>query len=319
MSNSRTDNVFNQEVKNHLKKIVNDNLFSNGYIFYGPEGIGKEKTAMYFVQEIFKKYKLNSNIKKMISDNNHPDFLYIEPTNLIKGQLINRSDAEITKKNNNETIRIDQIRNIKIFLSQKSIEAEKKIVLIVDAHLLNEAASNCLLKTLEEPSNGIFILLTSQLNLLLETITSRCQIIRFKSLPSKEMEIILQNNSEFSAIDMDKNLNLKDLINLAQGSPGKLNSDIQIWKELPCEIKDNIESPLNNNLEILKLSKLISESLEIHQQIFLINIMQRSWWRETKNIQIIQKLEKLKSLIKTYVQPRLSWEVTLLRIAIEDL
>ena len=206
MSNSRTDNVFNQEVKNHLKKIVNNNLFSNGYIFYGPEGIGKEKTAMYFVQEIFKKYKLNSNIKKMISDNNHPDFLYIEPTNLIKGQLINRSDAEITKKNNNETIRIDQIRNIKIFLSQKSIEAEKKIVLIVDAHLLNEAASNCLLKTLEEPSNGIFILLTSQLNLLLETITSRCQIIRFKSLPSKEMEIILQNNSEFSAIDMQQPL-----------------------------------------------------------------------------------------------------------------
>jgi len=35
--------------------------------------------------------------------------------------------------------------------------------LIIDAHLLNEAASNCLLKTLEEPNNGIFILLTSKL------------------------------------------------------------------------------------------------------------------------------------------------------------
>ena len=78
-------------------------------------------------------------------------------------------DLEKTKKSGYEIIKIAQIRNIKTFLSQKSINSEKKIVLINDAHLLNEAASNCLLKTLEEPSNGIFILLTSKLNLLLDT------------------------------------------------------------------------------------------------------------------------------------------------------
>ena len=40
----------------------------------------------------------------------------------------------------------------------------------MDAHLLNEAASNCLLKTLEEPTNGIFILLTSKIDHLIDTV-----------------------------------------------------------------------------------------------------------------------------------------------------
>jgi len=49
-------------------------------------------------------------------------------------------------------------------------------------------SANYLLKTLEEPSNGIFILLTSKLNLLLDTIISRCQIVRFRSISSKQIK-----------------------------------------------------------------------------------------------------------------------------------
>ena len=78
----------------------------------------------------------------------------IEPSNLNNIKISKRSQ----KTNSvSEIIKIDQIRNIKTFLSQKKSINSKKIVLIIDAHLFNEAASNCLLKTLEEPSNGIFI------------------------------------------------------------------------------------------------------------------------------------------------------------------
>ena len=76
-------------------------------------------------------------------------------------------DLEKTIKRESEIIKIAQIRKIKTFLSQKSINSEKKIVLIIDAHLLNEAASNCLLKTLEEPSNAV-----SYTHLTLPTICS---------------------------------------------------------------------------------------------------------------------------------------------------
>ena len=102
------------------------------------------------------------------------------------------SDLEKKIKSGSEIIKIAEIRNIKTFLGQKSINSEKKIVLIIDAHLLNEAASNCLLKTLEEPCNGIFILLTSKINLLLDTIISRCQIVRFRSFSRKKIKSILK-------------------------------------------------------------------------------------------------------------------------------
>ena len=319
MIDFKTDNfLINEEVDKIIKSILKSKVFSNGYIFFGPEGIGKKQTAVKFIKEIFKQYSSTINIEEKIIDNNHPDFLLIQPTYLIKGNLINRSEVE-SPKNNKETIRIDQVRNIKIFLSQKSIESEKKIVLIIDAHLLNESASNCLLKTLEEPTNGIFILLTSRLNLLLDTIISRCQLIRFKSFSDKQLEIFIKNNLESSILNIYEKSNLKDLIHSANGSPGKILNDIKIWNLIPNDIKDNLDLPLTDNLEILKIAKLISEELEIDQQIFLVNITQKKWWEKTKNVNIIKKLEDLKLHLKSFIQPRLAWEVTLLKIAIEDL
>ena len=256
MIDIKTDNLLiNKEVNENLESILKRKAFSNGYIFYGPEGIGKKQTSIVFIKEIFKKYSSNSNIEKKIIDNNHPDFLLIEPTYLLKGNLINRSEAE-PSKNNKGTIRIEQIRNLKTFLGQKSIESGQKIVLIDDAHLLNEAASNCLLKTLEEPSNGIFILLTSRLNLLLDTIISRCQLIRFKSFSYKQLEIFIKNNLESLDLDFYKELNLQSFINSANGSPGKILKDIKLWNELPNEIKENLDFPLSDNLEILKICLL---------------------------------------------------------------
>jgi len=314
-----TDNLsINKEVNENLEIILKRKAFSNGYIFYGPEGIGKKQTAVKFIKEIFNKYSSNLNIEKKIRDNNHPDFLLIEPSYFSKGNLINRSKAE-PSKNNKGTIRIEQIRNLKTFLGQKSIESGEKIVLIDDAHLLNEAASNCLLKILEEPANGIFILLTSRLNLLLDTIISRCQLIRFKSFSFKQVEIFIRNNLDSSFLDIYKDLNLQDLINSANGSPGKILKDIELWNELPNEIKENLDFPLSDNLKILKIAKIISEELDIDQQMFLINFIQQKSWAKTKNIHIIKKLENLKLHLKGFIQPRLAWEVTLLKIAIEDL
>ena len=319
MIDIKTDNLLiNKEVNENLESILKRKAFSNGYIFYGPEGIGKKQTSIEFIKEIFKKYSSNSNIEKKIIDNNHPDFLLIEPTYLLKGNLINRSEAE-PSKNNKGTIRIEQIRNLKTFLGQKSIESGGKIVLIDDAHLLNEAASNCLLKTLEEPANGIFILLTSRLNLLLDTIISRCQLIRFKSFSYKQLEIFIRNNLESLDLDFYKELNLQSFINSANGSPGRILKDIKLWNELPNEIKENLDFPLSDNLEILKITKIISEELDFDQQMFLINFVQQKYWAKTKNRNIIKKLENLKIYLKGFIQPRLAWEVTLLKIAIEDL
>ncbi len=306
----------NQEVNKYLENIIRKKSFANGYIFYGAEGIGKKQTALQFIKEIFKQSSLEGNIEEKINNNNHPDFLIIEPNSNLEANGAQSSDLEKKTKSESEIIKIAQIRNIKTFLGQKSINSEKKIVLIIDAHLLNEASSNCLLKTLEEPNNGIFILLTSKLNLLLETIISRCQLIKFRSFSSKQIDFILKDYLDSSKSSINTKLKFEDLINSANGSPSQLLNNIAIWNDLTDEIVNKLAYPLKDSLEILEVSKLISEKLEIFQQICLVNLIQIIWWRKTKNINLVQKLEQLKISLKN-VQPRLAWEITFLKISLD--
>ena len=311
--------LFNEKVNSYLNSIIKKKSFANGYIFYGAEGLGKKQTALRFIKEIFKQSSPSENIEKRITNNNHPDFLIIEPDDLLGTKSLRSSDLEKTTKIGSEIIKIAQIRNIKTFLGQKSINSDKKIVLIIDAHLLNEAASNCLLKTLEEPSNGIFILLTSKLNLLLDTVISRCQIVRFRSFSGKQINSILKDYLDPSKFNINRKCKLQDLINSANGSPRHLLKNIEIWNELSDEITSKLDSPLKNNLEILKVSKLISEQLEIYQQISLANLIQIIWWRKTNNVDIVKKLENLKFHLRKNIQPRLAWEITFLKISMEDM
>ena len=315
----KKNNLFlNDEVNSCLNCIIQNKSFANGYIFYGSEGVGKKETALQFIKDIFKYSSTSENIEERVNNNNHPDFLIIEPDSLLVAKRSKEGDIEKTSKSGSEVIKIAQIRNIKTFLAKKSIDSEKKIILIFHAHLLNEAASNCLLKTLEEPNNGIFILLTSKINLLLDTIISRCQIVRFRSFSSKQLRFILSNYLDSSKFDINSKLELQDLINSANGSPAQLFKNIEIWNELSDEITNKLYSPLKNYLEILEVSKLISEQLEVHQQIYLVNLIQIIWWRKTKNITVAKKLEKLKSFLKVNVQPRLAWEITFLKISMID-
>jgi len=311
--------LFNKEVNTYLNNIIKNKSFANGYIFYGAEGVGKKQTALQFIKEIFKQSTASENIEEKITKNNHPDFLIIEPDSFLETKNSRSSNLEKTIKSGSEIIKISQIRNIKTFLGQKSINSEKKIVLIIDAHLLNEAASNCLLKTLEEPSNGIFILLTSKLNLLLDTIISRCQIIRFRSFSSKQIKSIFEDYLETSKLKINAKLEFEDLINSANGSPNQLLKNIEIWSDCSNKIISKLDSPIKNSLEILEISKLISETFEIYQQIFLVNLIQTIWWRKTKNPSLVKKLENLKYFIRKNIQPKLAWEITFLKISMEDI
>ena len=320
MIEAKKNNFFlNEEVNTSLNNIIKNKSFANGYIFFGAEGLGKKQTALRFITDIFKKTSPSDNIEERITNNNHPDLLIIEHDSLMPTKSSRSPDLKKTTTNGSEIIKIAQIRNIKTFLGQKSINSDKKIVLIIDAHLLNEAASNCLLKTLEEPSNGIFILLTSKLNLLLDTIISRCQLVRFRSFSSKQIKYILKDYLDTSKINFNAKFKFEDLINSSNGSPNQLLKNIEIWNDFSDEIISKLDDPINNSLEILEISQLISEKLEIYQQICLLNLIQIIWWKKTKNIGLIKKLENLKYLLRKNIQPRISWEITFLKISMEDI
>ena len=96
--------------------------------------------------------------------------------------------------------------------------------------------------------------------------------------------------------------------------------NIEVWNDFSDEIINKLNSPIiKSSLEILEISKSISEKLEISQQICLVNLIQTIWWRKTKNISLVKKLENLKYLLRKNIQPRLAWEITLLKISIDDI
>ena len=313
------NNKCTNEIKCKLDKVIQENIISNAYIFYGPENVGKKETALRFFAEIVRANNSDLDVYTKIKENNYPDYLKIEPTFIHKGNLINQS--EINKENNQNTkplIRIEQIRNIKVFLSKRSIQSTKKFILIENAHLLNESSSNCLLKTLEEPTNGVFILLTSRFNLLLDTVISRCQTIRFKPYSDKDLRQLIKN-SKYNNLDVlsDSGV-LENLIFISNGSPGKLLDNLEIWNQIPKTIKNEIEYLPKNYEIILNLAKNIANLLDLNQQEFLLNYIQRNWWKRTKNKKIAEILETIKNNIYSNVQPRVSWEVGLLKIKFEE-
>jgi len=94
--------------------------------------------------------------------------------------------------------------------------------------------------------------------------------------------------------------------------------NIEVWNDISDEIINKLDSPIKNSLEVLEVSKLISEKLEISQQIRLVNLIQTIWWRKTKNMGLVKKLENLKYLLRKNIQPRLAWEIAFLKISMED-
>tara|TARA_B100000212_G_scaffold338326_1_gene314664 strand:+ start:138 stop:1085 length:948 start_codon:yes stop_codon:yes gene_type:complete len=305
-------------IKLKLDKIVQGNAISNAYIFYGPEHVEKKDTALRFIAEIIRSNNNNLDTYQKIKDNNYPDYLNIEPTYLSKGNLIPQSEINKERNQNNKAvIRIEQIRNIKVFLSKKSIQSTKKFILIDNAHLLNESSSNCLLKTLEEPTNGVFILLTSRLNLLLDTIISRCQTIRFKPYSEQELKQFLDQSKHNTTDLLNDSEVLENIIFISNGSPGKLVDNLEIWNQIPKNIKHEIKVPLKNNENILFLAKNIASNLDLNQQEFLLDYMQINWWKSTKDKKIAEILERIKDNINEHIQPRISWEIGLLKIKLQ--
>ena len=112
-----------------------------------------------------------------IADGIHPDIRIIG---------VGTGDDEAT---NRRDIRIEQVRDIESFLNLTPYEGLCKVVIVDGAELMNTAAANALLKTLEEPpANSRLLLLTANEDALLPTIRSRCSALYLKPVPKAELQ-----------------------------------------------------------------------------------------------------------------------------------
>ena len=164
---------FNQ-TKSALLKSYQTQKLHHAILLYGKKGIGKASFAAEIAKEILGKSAL------------YPDLLLIE--------------KEAEKKE----ITVDKIRKIADFSNQTSAISTNKFILIDSACELNKSASNALLKILEEPRpNNFLILISHNLNRVLPTIRSRCQIVKIPDLSLHDFtEILRQNNLQFPPKDL---------------------------------------------------------------------------------------------------------------------
>jgi DNA polymerase-3 subunit delta' len=152
-----------------LRRALATGKLSHAYLFYGIDGSGMKETAIALVEAIF----CNGTDGcgecpscRKVAGLRHPDLHHLQPDGAF--------------------IKIDQIRELQKELSYRPFEAPKKACVIEDADKMNISAANAFLTTLEEPSgDAILILMTTHVDAVLPTILSRCQQLRFPSLPTE--------------------------------------------------------------------------------------------------------------------------------------
>jgi DNA polymerase-3 subunit delta' len=258
------------------------------YLFAGPEGVGRSLVARRFIEGL-SGAGLNGDLglRRRLELGNHPDLLWVEPTYSEKSQ----------QKKGLPQLRLEQIREVTRFLARPPLEAPRSVVVLEGAERMAEGAANALLKTLEEPGQGLLILLTAAPEQLLSTILSRCMRISFRPLAPAELAEVVPDQGDPA-----------ELLALAAGSPGALLEWRRRWQELPEALLVMPENPM----AAMDLARQISDQLDGEQQLWLIGLLQRRLWLSTGQVKQLQRLERLGKHLKGNVQPRLAWEVALL-------
>ena len=284
------------------------------YLFAGPDGVGRRLAALRFLEGVLAGLQGDAGIRRRLQEGNHPDLLWVEPTYQDKGQLVPASKAEELglARRAAPQLRLEQIRDVSRFLSRRAVEARGCVVVLEDAEAMAEGAANALLKTLEEPGEGLLILIAATPEQLLTTIRSRCQQIPFTRLSSEQLAVVLERCGE-PAPTADP----PELLELAAGSPGALLRCRQAWADLPEGLASRLLdlAAAAQPLQALALARDLAEALDAEQQLWLLGWWQLALWRRQAPVAQLQRLERLRSQLRAYVQPRLAWEVALLELA----
>ncbi len=132
---------------------------AHAYLFHGPAGVGKRVAAVAFAAELLAD-------PGRVARGVHPDLYVLEP--------------------HGDQIRIDEVRELRRDLHMRPFEADRRVYLILGAHLLNAEAADALLKDLEEPPPyAVVVLSADELGPIPETIRSRCQLVPFRRLSER--------------------------------------------------------------------------------------------------------------------------------------
>jgi len=226
-------------IKAYLKKPVETNKIPHAQLFIGPEGSGTLPMALSYAREILCSYSKDKTACELkFNSFTHPDLHFVYPVSSndeIKSHPVSKlflkswieliqeqpycnlfdwyKKIGIEKKQGQ--IGVDEAHDIVKTLSLKSYEGGYKVMIIWMAERMNGAASNKLLKLIEEPPNKtIFLLIVEDKDQLINTITSRCQALEFPKLSENDIKSTLVSRYDVLEAEAQK---------IAQQSDGNFN------------------------------------------------------------------------------------------------
>ncbi len=273
----KLDEVVGQEhIKKALANAIEMNKISHAYLFTGPRGTGKTSTARIFAKSL----------------------------NCVNGPTVNpcgecENCRDITNSVPMDVIEIDAASNRKVEDAQNILEkvmyapvnSRFKIYIIDEVHMLSTTAFNALLKTLEEPpKNVIFILATTEVHKVLDTIKSRCQRFDFRRITTSDIVKHLRYISDCEKINITDDA----LATIAKNSAGGMRDSIALLDQLSVlGTKDAITTDdINALLGRISFDVLhqLSECILSSNHAGAVEILEKIYNSGNEPVQILQNL-----------------------------
>ncbi|GAB6138927.1 DNA polymerase III subunit delta' [Halanaerobaculum tunisiense] len=267
-----------------LQNSLQQDRLSHAYLFSGVTGVGKNRVAVAFAKAINCKEQKQDACGECIScrkvdSGNHPDIKELHP--------------------DGKSIKIAQIRSFQQEIVYKPYESKKKVYIIHQAEQMTAEAASSLLKTLEEPpEHGIIILLTNNVDHLLPTVISRCQLVRFNRVANRLVANKLEQDYQLPEQKRELVTSLaagrmKKAINLVEDEAGLAKRE---------EIMELVTSL--TDIDRLEIFKLVEKMLTYQDSIAEVLNSILTWYRDI----LLCKLEETAKVINVDYLPQLQAE-----------